>query len=142
MHGIDFHHYLPPPGVPVLVTLHLPPGWYPEACFRPDRPETWLHCVSLSQQRACPPGARLLPPIENGVPVEDLAARHAKRRFVLTLGRLCPEKGFHIAVDAPNRADLPLLIAGEVFPSDAPQRHFPDAPSGQATVRDRACEYG
>src|SRR5687768_12953064 len=24
MHGIDFHEYLPPPGVPVLVTLHLP----------------------------------------------------------------------------------------------------------------------
>jgi hypothetical protein len=29
MHGIDFHRYLPLPSVPVLVTLHLPPGWYP-----------------------------------------------------------------------------------------------------------------
>src|SRR5215211_232811 len=29
LHGIDFHVYLPTPGVPVLATLHLPPGWYP-----------------------------------------------------------------------------------------------------------------
>src|SRR5690242_5582455 len=29
MHGLDFHFYLPPPGVPVLATLHLPPDWYP-----------------------------------------------------------------------------------------------------------------
>ena len=30
MHGIDFHAYLPPAGVPVLVTAHLPLAfWYP-----------------------------------------------------------------------------------------------------------------
>src|SRR3954471_20428296 len=27
LHGVDFADYLPPAGVPVLVTLHLPPGW-------------------------------------------------------------------------------------------------------------------
>ncbi|HET8728701.1 MAG TPA: glycosyltransferase [Alphaproteobacteria bacterium] len=124
MHGIDFHAYLPPPGVPVLVTLHLPPGWYPEGCLTPDRPNTWLHCVSASQARACPSGARLLPPIENGVATDDLAARHAKRRFALTLGRICPEKGFHIALDAARRADMSLLVAGEVFRYDAHERYF------------------
>src|SRR5690349_11565555 len=29
LHGVDFHEYLPPSGVPVLATLHLPPKWYP-----------------------------------------------------------------------------------------------------------------
>src|SRR4051812_13419927 len=29
MHSLDFHQYLPPEGPPVLVTLHLPPDWYP-----------------------------------------------------------------------------------------------------------------
>src|SRR4051812_11108147 len=28
LHGADFLDYLPPPGVPVLVTLHLAPHWY------------------------------------------------------------------------------------------------------------------
>src|SRR6185437_225768 len=28
LHCLDFHAYLPPPGKPVLITLHLPPDWY------------------------------------------------------------------------------------------------------------------
>jgi glycosyltransferase involved in cell wall biosynthesis len=65
-----------------------------------------------------------LEPIENGVPVDALAARHAKRRFALVLGRICPEKGIHLAIEAAKRADMPLLIAGEVFPYDAHRRYF------------------
>jgi hypothetical protein len=37
---LDFAHYLPPPGVPVLATFHLPPSWYPRAVFRLGRPRT------------------------------------------------------------------------------------------------------
>src|SRR3954464_15154391 len=79
MHGIDFHRYLPPPGVPVLVTLHLPPAWYPPEVFRLERPETWLHAVSWSQHRACPFSATLLPPVGNGVPVEALRTTLRRR---------------------------------------------------------------
>jgi glycosyltransferase involved in cell wall biosynthesis len=124
MHGIDFHAYLPPTGPPVLVTLHLPPDWYPETVFDLDRPRTFLHCVSASQRARCPPGARLLPEVPNGVPVEALATRHAKRNFAFALGRICPEKGFHIALDAARRAGAPLLIAGEVFRYDAHETYF------------------
>jgi 1-acyl-sn-glycerol-3-phosphate acyltransferase len=124
LHGIDFHAYLPPPGVPVLATLHLPPSWYPEAALRPSRPDTWLHCVGRAQHAACPQSRSLLPPIENGVAVDELFAVHGKRRFALVLGRICPEKGVHLAIDAAKRADIPLIIAGEVFPYEAHQRYF------------------
>lgn len=124
LHGIDFHAYLPPPGVPALATLHLPPAWYPANALLPSRPDTWLHCVSKAQHEACPKGPNLLPPIDNGVPVEALAARHAKRRFALTLGRICPEKGTHLAIEAAKRADIALVIAGEVFPYEAHRRYF------------------
>jgi glycosyltransferase involved in cell wall biosynthesis len=124
MHGIDCHAYLPPAGPPVLVTLHLPVDWYPEHVFDLDRPGTFLHCVSASQRARCPPGARLLPEVQNGVPVEALTARHAKRDFAFALGRICPEKGFHIALDAARRARIPLLIAGEVFRYDAHETYF------------------
>lgn len=124
LHGIDFHAYLPLPGVPALATLHLPPSWYPDAALRPARPDTWLHCVSQAQHNACPPTPNLLPPIPNGVPVAALQARHAKRRFALMLGRICPEKGVHLAVEAAKRADIPLLIAGEVFPYQTHVRYF------------------
>lgn len=126
MHGIDFDQYLPPAdcGIPTLVTLHLPPEWYAPEVFHLDRPQTWLHCVSHSQQRACPPCPYLLPPIENGVPTQALSAKHAKRRFAFSLGRICPEKGFEIAMDAAKRAGIPLLVAGEVFPYEWHQQYF------------------
>jgi glycosyltransferase involved in cell wall biosynthesis len=124
LHGIDFHQVLPPPGPPVLVTLHLPPSWYPEAALRAERPGTWFNCVSAAQQAACPSGLRLVPPIANGVPVDRLAARHAKRAFVVALGRMCPEKGFHLALDAARAAEVPMLLAGEVFRYAAHQRYF------------------
>jgi glycosyltransferase involved in cell wall biosynthesis len=124
LHGIDFDRYLPAPGVPALVTLHLPPGWYRPEVFQLDRPRTYLHCVSAAQRRACPPGAVLLPEIENGVPADRLAVPVRKRNFALALGRICPEKGFHIAIDASVRAGIPLLLAGEVFPYEAHVRYF------------------
>ncbi len=122
LHGIDFLDYLPPPGVPVLVTLHLPPSWYPAAAFHLHRPDTFLHCVSAAQQQACPPEATLLPPIPNGVAVP--ATRMRKRRFAISLGRVCPEKGFHLALEAAQRACIPWLLAGEVFRYPAHEAYF------------------
>jgi glycosyltransferase involved in cell wall biosynthesis len=124
MHGIDFHEYLPPPGLPVLATLHLPHSWYPPEALRPARPDTWLNCVSEAQERACPPGLPLLARIENGVDTAAFAGRHARRGFALFLGRICPEKGVHIAVEAAKRADVPLILAGEVFPYATHRRYF------------------
>ena len=125
MHGLDFSHYLPPPGPPLLVTLHLPPGWYPAGAFDPPRPDTWVHCVSRSQHRAAPGSPRLLPPIGNGVPVAELGAVRARKGgYALVLARVCPEKGLHLALDAAEAADVPLLIAGEVFPYPAHRAYF------------------
>lgn len=127
MHGIDFHQYLPSPGVPVVATLHLPPSWYPATIFETGRPRTWLNCVSASQRQRCPPGAQLLllPDVPNGVPVDALAAEgYAKHDFALTLGRICPEKGFHLAMDAAKIADVPLLLGGEVYPYPEHERYF------------------
>jgi glycosyltransferase involved in cell wall biosynthesis len=124
MHGIDFYTYLPPVGVPVLVTLHLPLTWYPAEIFYLHRPQTFLHCVSAAQRRACPPGAMLLPDIENGVPVAACPPQHKKRHFALMLGRICPEKGFHMGLDAAARAHMPALLAGKVFRYTAHERYF------------------
>ena len=126
LHGIDFHAYLPPPGPPVLATLHLPPSWYPLSALHPPRPGTWLHAVSASQHAVLAGRAEgLLPPVPNGVPVEELArARHARRGFALTLGRICEEKGQHHALEAARAADVSLLIGGEVFPYEAHERFY------------------
>jgi glycosyltransferase involved in cell wall biosynthesis len=115
LHGVDFYRYLPPPGVAALATLHLPPEWYPAEIFHPARARTFLVCVSPSQRRRCPASPVLLPEIRNGVPVERFGGGFRKRDFAAALGRVCPEKGFHLALAACRRADSALLLAGRVF---------------------------
>jgi glycosyltransferase involved in cell wall biosynthesis len=127
MHGRDFHAYMPPEGVPVIVTMHFAPARYPPAVFKCERPETYLQCVSESERRSVPHflnGGALLPTIENGVPVRELFEPHAKRNFVLAVGRISREKGFHIALDAAGRAGVPLLIAGKVCSHWADRNYF------------------
>jgi glycosyltransferase involved in cell wall biosynthesis len=122
LHGIDFHAYLPPPGTPVMATLHLPLSWYPAHALRPKRAATWLHPVSASQARAAPPDARLSEPIQNGVALPNGA--FPRCGFAASLGRICPEKGLDDALDACAQAGVPLLVAGQVFPYPEHERHW------------------
>jgi glycosyltransferase involved in cell wall biosynthesis/CelD/BcsL family acetyltransferase involved in cellulose biosynthesis len=115
-HGIGFHEYLPDAAVPVLATLHLPPAWYPTAALSPARPHTYLNCVSRSQRRAVPLSAALLEEVENGVDLAQLRPSEDRGEYALVLGRICPEKGMHLALAAARIAGLPLLLAGQVFP--------------------------
>jgi glycosyltransferase involved in cell wall biosynthesis len=123
-HGLDFAEYLPPPGVPTLVTLHLPVDYYPPDKLAERRPGRYFNCVSESQRLSFPSHDAMLPEISNGVAVSRLQARHARRGFALALGRICPEKGFDIALDAADMAHIPLLIGGRVFPYPDHERYF------------------
>lgn len=123
LHGIDFLNYLPDPGVPVLVTLHLPPSWYPAEVFRLSRPDTHLVCVSTSQAAACPKGADVQV-IRNGITLGNYRPASVKGNYVVALGRICPEKGFHLALDAATQAGIPLILAGTVFGYPAHQEYF------------------
>lgn len=125
MHGLDFEACMAPPGPKVLVTLHLPPAWYPLGALTPQRQDTWLNCVSESQMRDAPYSQRMLPPIPNGVPVAELGVvQPHKGAYALMLARVCPEKGMHLALDAARAADTPMQLAGEVFPYRAHQEYF------------------
>ena len=125
LHGLDFHKYLPEPGPAVLITLHLPPSFYPDSIFTLNRPRTWMHCVSSSQLRSCPPSPLMMPVIENGVPLDLLQPPDvATREYALAIGRICPEKGFHFAVEAADRAGIPLYLAGKLFPYPEHERYW------------------
>jgi glycosyltransferase involved in cell wall biosynthesis len=120
-HGIDFAGYLPDARVPKIVTLHLPPEWYPHAIW--SRDDLTLVAVSESERRRAP---RADVVIANGV---DLAAFHpdgAHDDYALAMGRICPEKNFEAAVDAAKRARAKLVIAGEVFAYEEHERYYRD----------------
>lgn len=123
MHGLDYDRYLPGGDVPVLATLHLPLDWCSPAALRPHRPATYIACVSDSQYRAA--AARGLTPllVRNGVALRAPGGV-PKGDYVLTLGRICPEKGYHDAMDAARMAGVRLLLAGRTFRYPDHVRYF------------------
>lgn len=124
MHSLDWYAYLPAPGIPLLATLHLPPHWYPEHALGMRRPRTYVNCVSHSQRTVCQTSHLPIFVVENGVPLERLASHVRKRNFALALGRVCPEKGLHLALDAARECGMPLLLGGEVFRYETHIRYF------------------
>src|SRR5205823_2917269 len=62
--------------------------------------------------------------IDNGVDIDRLSIDLRKRDFALALGRICPEKGLHFALGAAHEAQVPLLLAGEVYRYEAHEQHF------------------
>lgn len=124
MHGVDFAEYLPPPGVPTVVTLHLPLDAYPSDILALRERGVHLVCVSENQRAAGGAAWAHAPVVDNGVASTDDKRVYRKRRFALTLGRICPEKAFEDAVRGARQADLPLLIGGRVFPYPAHERYY------------------
>lgn len=123
LHGIDFEAYLPAPGPVVLATLHLPAAWYSDRVLELPRPRTHLSCVSHSQHRSFGSAAKVAV-VENGIELAALQPRKRRGDYVLALGRVCPEKGFHRALDAARLAEVPMLLAGEVFAYAEHLRYF------------------
>jgi glycosyltransferase involved in cell wall biosynthesis len=115
-HGLDFHAYQPRTEVARLATLHLPVDWYPESIFSG---QVQLNCVSQSQA-----GSLGLPVVQNGIDVQRYATARASKEHLLWLGRICPEKGVHIALQAAHRLKLPMMVAGPVHPFRFHQDYF------------------
>lgn len=124
-HGQDFASYRPGGRVPSVVTLHVPRSWYgPQLPER--RPDTYFVCVSHTQRSAWPADFPIAEVIENGVDATAMHTHVTKRHFALWLGRVSPEKGTALALDVARLAEIPLLIAGEVYEYDQHERYFRD----------------
>ena len=115
-HGLDFHTYVPKRSVPMLATLHLPLAWYQSEAFEVSQVQ--VNYVSQSQ------AAGRSPVILNGVDVDRYHVGLGSREYLLWLGRVCPEKGVHIALRVAHRLDLPLIVAGPVHPFSYHQSYF------------------
>lgn len=123
MHGLDFHEYLPESGVPVVVTLHLPLDWYACRALCPRR-SAHLICVSGSQAATAPAEVQIDAVIPNGVDLQEYSCARRKGNFALIMGRICPEKGIHLALDAAKSAGIPVIVAGSVFPYREHEAYF------------------
>ena len=113
----------------VLATLHLPRSFYPAGTFNDVPANVNFNCVSDSQARSFADLESLAGVVPNGIALDcfaaaDPGALHNGRKGLLWLGRICEEKAPHLALDIAQRADLPITIAGQVYPFSYHQRYF------------------
>lgn len=116
--------------IPVLMTLHLARSLYP-ARFLDGMPDNLhLQCVSRTQHRAyrreLTGQAHLEGWIRNGIALNEFSPAADGRRgeYLLYAGRICPEKGPHLAIQLARHTGRPLLLLGEVYPFPLHWRYF------------------
>lgn len=118
-------HYLPIAmagqlKIPVLTSLHTPPFWEVEGSIRLHRsPNLAFAAISPSIKRAWLPVTDVDFIVPNGIDLQKFAFRlHSDAaRYLIWFGRIVPEKGLHLAIQAARIAGIPLYIAGPI--SDA-----------------------
>jgi glycosyltransferase involved in cell wall biosynthesis len=123
--------------LPVLATLHLPRSFYPPQMFQRVPTNLYFNCVSRAQSRSFGDFPRMMEVVPNGIEFEnfiplevretfDWRESHAnmKEDYVLWLGRICEEKGAHLAIQAARRAGMRLVLAGTIYPFSYHQQYF------------------
>lgn len=96
--------------VPTLITAHGPVDGALGDYFR------WLGLpivATSNAQRKTAPALQWAATIHNGIDVHRFPFQAKKDGYVLFLGRLSPDKGAHIAVEAAQLAGIPIIVAGK-----------------------------
>jgi glycosyltransferase involved in cell wall biosynthesis len=120
--------------VPLLATLHLPRHFYPAHYFENVPKSVAFNCVSASQAGDFSDLKSMPAVIPNGILLErfqanpvlrnDVQRNSVPRQGLLWLGRICEEKGAHLALELAARAGLNITIAGQVYPFTYHRQYF------------------
>src|SRR5947209_1354484 len=110
--------------VPVLATLHLPRHFYPESYFQNISGNVSFNCVSSSQAASFAGLKNMMGVVPNGIVLNQFQPNDGPRDGLLWLGRICEEKGTHLALDIAARLDMPITLAGQVYPFSYHQQYF------------------
>jgi glycosyltransferase involved in cell wall biosynthesis len=108
----------------VLATLHLPRHFYRAEYFQNVPANVSFNCVSESHARSFSGVQQMIGVVRNGIAVDRFQPGESNRYGLLWLGRICEEKGPHVALDIAARAREPIIIAGQVYPFSYHQQFF------------------
>jgi glycosyltransferase involved in cell wall biosynthesis len=109
---------------PVLATLHLPRSFYPPELFDAVASNVFFNCVSESQTHEFRDLPNFLGVVANGIALERFTFSAAKQDYLLWVGRICPEKGTHLALDVARALGMKLVLAGSVYPFSWHREYF------------------
>jgi glycosyltransferase involved in cell wall biosynthesis len=98
---------------PCVCTLHHPqePNLSELYSHYPD-----VHYVAISEFQRRHETMPRITTIHHGLNLAEYQFVERKQPYVAFLGRICPVKGAHVAIDVARRLGVPLKLAGEVQP--------------------------
>jgi glycosyltransferase involved in cell wall biosynthesis len=98
--------------IPTVVSAHGPVGGELGDYYSHLGESVSLVAISNAQRRSAPhlPWAAT---VYNSIPVREYPFREDKDDYILFLGRMSPDKGAHLAIDAARQAKTHLIIAGK-----------------------------
>lgn len=108
----------------VLSTLHLPRHFYPAEYLDNVAANVSFNCVSESQARSFSGLERMIGVAPNGIALDRFPPGEHGRHGLLWLGRICEEKGPHLALDVAAQSNMPIVIAGQVYPFSCHRQFF------------------
>lgn len=100
---------------PTVSTLHGPVDGENRKFYEAYRDRLFVS-ISEAQRKGCP-SLHYAATVYNGIDT-SLYAPGPRQGYLLFLGRISPEKGTHLAIQAAMEAGVPLVIAGKVDPYD------------------------
>jgi glycosyltransferase involved in cell wall biosynthesis len=98
--------------IPTVVTVHDPVDGDWAGYYRALGETVWLVAIS-DAQRASAPDLLWRATVHNAVRADTFPFRTTKDDFALFLGRLHPDKGPHLAIEAARAVGLPITLAGK-----------------------------
>jgi glycosyltransferase involved in cell wall biosynthesis len=134
---------------PVLATLHLPRDFYSPRLFEEVAPNVSFNCVSATQAKSFAGLDAIAGSVGNGIDLDRFAVAPgldsegenaaAARGGLLWLGRICPEKAPHLALEIAQRASIAITLAGQVYPFSYHRRYFDDEVAWRLRKMPEAC---
>ncbi len=97
---------------PTVVTVHGPATGEPGTYYGALGSTVGLVAIS-DAQRARAPELTWAATVHNAIRVDTFPFRAEKDEFALFLGRFCPDKAPHLAIEAARAARLPIVLAGK-----------------------------
>jgi glycosyltransferase involved in cell wall biosynthesis len=97
---------------PTVVTVHGPATGEPGTYYGALSSTVGLVAIS-DAQRAKAPELPWAATVHNAIRVDTFPFRAEKDEFALFLGRFCPDKAPHLAIEAARAARLPIVLAGK-----------------------------
>ncbi len=109
---VAFSRFLDLP--PVLHTVHCAFDAHAYPFYEQFRDDVAYASISDFQRSLAPPGMSWAGTVHNALPIAGWPLVTDKDDYLLAFGRVCDDKGFHLAIDVARRTGHRLIMAGVV----------------------------